>query len=107
MSLLFNALDLVGNKIIVNNYFPYTPLTRPPKRRNHAQSFTTLLKASHLIDITDVRERVPVSRRTLYALMSRAGFPRPCRIPGRGPRVWWEPAAVDAWAKANGYGAKA
>jgi len=55
----------------------------------------------------DVRRRVPVSRRTIYALIERAGFPKPRKVPGRGPRVFFDPQAVDAWAKRHGYEAQA
>lgn len=60
-----------------------------------------------LLTIEQVRERVPVSRPTIYALIRRAGFPKGAKQPGQGPRAWWDGAAVDRWASANGYGVKA
>lgn len=60
-----------------------------------------------MLTIDDVRARVPVSRRTLYALMDRAGFPKGQRLPGKGNKVFFEPKAVDAWAEANGWGRRA
>lgn len=54
-----------------------------------------------MLTIDDVRERVPVSRRTIYALIERASFPKPRKVPGKGNRVFFEPAQVDAWLKAN------
>lgn len=59
-----------------------------------------------MLTIDDVRERVPVSRRTIYALIKREGFPPGRKVPGRGNRVFFEPNAVAAWVQANGWGAR-
>jgi predicted DNA-binding transcriptional regulator AlpA len=56
-----------------------------------------------LLTIGEVRERVPVSRPTIYALIKRAAFPKPRKLPGKGNVSWWEREAVEAWARANGY----
>lgn len=60
-----------------------------------------------LLTVKQVRERVPVSRPTLYALIARAGFPKPQKIPGKGNRSWWDAQAVERWRQANGYGQRA
>lgn len=57
-----------------------------------------------MLTIEDVRARVPVSRRTIYTLIERAAFPKPVKVPGRGNRVFFDPAAVDTWATRHGYG---
>lgn len=54
-----------------------------------------------LLTIEEVRERVPVSRPTIYALMKRAGFPRPTKVPGKGPRAYWNADELATWLAAN------
>ena len=62
------------------------------------------LKASGfltVLTIDDVRQRVPVSRRTIYAWIGEGSFPKPHKIKGKGNRVFFEPQAVGEWLKAN------
>lgn len=66
------------------------------------QRFTGL---NTLLTMADVRRRVPVSRPTIYALIRGADFPKPTKVPGRGNKLFFEPAAVESWAKTHGYSA--
>lgn len=50
-----------------------------------------------LLDMARVRELVPVSRRTIYALIETDGFPPGRKIRGRGNRRLWPEAEVRAW----------
>lgn len=44
---------------------------------------------------------MPVSRRTLYDWIKAGTFPKPIKVPGKGPRVYFEPQAVDQWLAAH------
>lgn len=54
-----------------------------------------------MLTIDDVRARLPVSRRTIYALIAREGFPKPRKVPGKGNRVFFDPQAVAEWERAH------
>lgn len=54
-----------------------------------------------MLTVEDVRARVPVSRRTLYDWIKAGTFPKPIKVPGKGPRVYFEPQAVDQWLAAH------
>lgn len=50
-----------------------------------------------LLDMARVRELVPVSRRTIYALIDTGGFPKGRKIRGKGNKRFWPEAEVRAW----------
>lgn len=54
---------------------------------------------SKLIRLPEVRRRVPLSRSTIYLMVSNGEFPKPVSI---GPRaVAWVESEVDAWVGAK------
>jgi prophage regulatory protein len=58
-----------------------------------------MMTTTRLIRLPELLRRVPLSRSTIYQLVSRGEFPAPSRI---GPRaVAWSEALVDAWAEAK------
>jgi len=50
---------------------------------------------SRLIRLSEVRERVPFGRSTLYLLMSQGDFPKPIHIGKRA--VAWLESDITAW----------
>lgn len=48
-----------------------------------------------LHSLREVQQRVPFSRSTIYAKISKGEFPAPIRISEN--RVAWDSAAIDAW----------
>ena len=52
-----------------------------------------------LLRLTDVRERVPYSRSTIYKLISQGEFPKPISIGERA--VAWLESDIDAWIEAR------
>lgn len=54
-----------------------------------------------LLSMAQVRERIPVSRPTIYALIEARSFPRPVKIAGKGNRSFWAVSDVEAWLQAN------
>lgn len=48
-----------------------------------------------LLSLSEVRQRVPFSRSTIYAKIGKAEFPAPIKISEN--RVAWDCAAIDAW----------
>ncbi len=56
-------------------------------------------KHQRLLRLTDVRERVPYSRSTIYQLIAEGKFPKPISLGGRA--VAWVEDDVDAWIEAR------
>lgn len=51
-----------------------------------------------MLDMREVREIVPVSRPTIYALMAKGKFPKAMRI---GGKLFWPRDEIDAWLEAR------
>ena len=56
-------------------------------------------KHKRLLRLTDVRERVPYSRSTIYQLIAQGKFPKPINIGERA--VAWLESEIDAWIQAR------
>lgn len=48
-----------------------------------------------LLSLSEVRQRVPFSRSTIYAKIGKSEFPAPVKISEN--RVAWDSAAIDTW----------
>jgi prophage regulatory protein len=58
-----------------------------------------MMTSTRLIRLPELLPRVPLSRSTIYQMVSKQEFPSPAKI---GPRaVAWSEELVDAWAKAK------
>jgi prophage regulatory protein len=56
-----------------------------------------MITSTRLIRLPELLRRVPLSRSTIYQMVSKGEFPAPCKI---GPRaVAWSEELLDAWAK--------
>lgn len=56
-------------------------------------------KHQKLLRLSDVRERVPYSRSTIYQLIAQGKFPKPISIGERA--VAWLESEIDAWIEAR------
>lgn len=55
--------------------------------------------AKRLLRLTELRNRVPLSRSAIYLLISKGQFPKPVNIGLRS--VAWVESEVDAWMEAR------
>jgi prophage regulatory protein len=57
------------------------------------------MTSTKLIRLPEVRRRVPLSRSTIYLMVSKGEFPKPVSIGTRA--VAWDSNLVDAWVHAK------
>lgn len=62
-------------------------------------------KHQKLLRLSDVRDRVPYSRSTIYQLITQGKFPKPISIGARA--VAWLESDIDEWIKARIEGGRA
>lgn len=54
-----------------------------------------------LLTMAQVRERVPLSRATIYALMKAGVFPRGRKVRGLGNKRFWREAEIESFRSDN------